>query len=73
MTGDDVTWTGICPVCGHDRGDHTAATAEVRAEPDARTILRCSQCSCAVTADGRPWPTAAVEEPPSEQPPDEQP
>lgn len=58
-----MTWTGLCPQCGHDRAAHSGMTGASRAEPDAETVLRCSHCSCTVTADGRPWP-AAVEESP---------
>ena len=52
-----MTWTGICSQCGHDRGEHTAATASPRAEPDAEQLLRCAECSCVVTGEGEPWPT----------------
>lgn len=51
-----MTWTGFCPQCGHDRGDHTPATASPRAEPDAELMLRCNVCSCVVTDTGQPWP-----------------
>lgn len=57
-----MTWTGLCPDCGHDRADHKEASALVAISRDAETILRCSRCSCRVTDDGRPWPAASEEE-----------
>ena len=56
-----MTWTGMCPQCAHDRGDHRVTEASPRAEPSAEAVLRCTACTCVVTDDGRPWPAAAAE------------
>lgn len=56
-----MTWTGLCPQCGHDRGDHQGTAASPQADPAATLVLRCTECTCAVTDEGRPWPGAAEE------------
>lgn len=54
-----MDWTGMCPQCGHDRGEHVPTSASPRAEPDAEVLLRCEACSCLVTEQGEPWPPQA--------------
>lgn len=55
-------WSGPCPECGHDRTDHTGSQPAGRTDRDATEVYRCDVCSCAVTAEGRVWPTAAAED-----------
>jgi rubrerythrin len=54
-----MTWTGLCPQCGHDRGEHSPMAGSPRSEPDAEQLLRCRVCSCVMTGTGEPWPPPA--------------